>query len=213
MPKVQSPKSDLSTEALAKVEVLHRIVASLGMPLFLFSASLMTLLIFSWLFVLPHFTQFGVGDKELPASAIAGYKEELTREVRAAEERRDAFLLPARNKDYAALKQLRGGRPDFFEVRADLLSIAALLGAKPDVITLSLIDMDEKTGIVRLTGDVRNVGPRSMTVLAQFVEALRDAPFVTNLTPPAYVREGESKEKFYSPFSLEFSLSIPSAES
>ncbi len=204
------PQTNITAESVGKTG-LWRIVDSLGVPLFLFSVSLMVLLLISWAFVLPHFTRFTVDGKELSASALIDERKVLEKEVHAAEEKRDQLLLPVHDETYNALKQMRAGRIAPLDIRRTILLVASQSAGREDVIVVHLLKVDEAAGTVKLEGDVRNSGPRSMTVLAEFVESLRAVPFVASLKAPAYMREEKSPGEFHSPFTIE--LIINSSDS
>lgn len=184
----------------------YPLVHRLGLSLLLFSGSLTLLLFLSWLFVLPRFTQFVVQGEERPATALIAEREALERKLREALEKRDRLLLPVHDETYAMLRRARDNRASSLDIWNHLRSRAAAAAGSPAAIALEEIAIDTRANTVRLAGDVRNVGPRSMTILAQFTEALRGVSFVASLTPPAFTREEEKDGTFHSPFSLAFSL-------
>ena len=60
--------------------------------------------------------------------------------------------------------------------------------------------------IVEISGDVRNVGLRSMTVLAQFVDAVASLPSVASVQRPVFTREKDEDVGFHSPFTFHITL-------
>ena len=176
------------------------------MPLFIFSAVLTILLLFSWFVILPYFTRFEIAGAQLSAADLVTHKESLERLIREAQARRNASLLPVHDEAYLALKEERSGRMTFAQVRSELASIAMSVAGTANMIVMEEIDMDLREGTVSVRGDVRNAGLGSMTLLATFVEALRASPIVVSLTPPTFVREEGKSGEFHSPFTLEIVL-------
>ncbi len=66
--------------------------------------------------------------------------------------------------------------------------------------------LEGRFGILKITGDVRNVGPRSMTVLAQFTEELRSQPFTSEIRHPSFSRVQDKDGNFSSPFNIQIIL-------
>lgn len=180
--------------------------SSVVLPFCLFTLSLTVLLLISWVVVLPQFTRFEVSDRALAPTEIVAYQMTLEGDIRVAERKRDALLMPVHDPAYTALRGERARRPSFDSVRQELQARAALIAGPGDVVTFRAVDMDLRTGVVRVEGEVSTIGPRSMTLLARFVEELRDSSLVASLIPPAFVREEGPKGSFRSPFSFEFTL-------
>lgn len=84
--------------------------------------------------------------------------------------------------------------------------IAADVAEGESMIVIDSFSVDLSEGTVHLSGDVRNVGPRSMTLLASFVEAIGEASFVGDLEPPAFTRVDDGKGNVHSPFSFSFTI-------
>lgn len=182
------------------------VIARLGLPMFLFGTSLFALLLFSFTVVLPHFTRFELSGEALSASAVSDYRDQLQSDIQDAEEERDHLLMPSHDAAYDQLRVRRNTSPDPISIRAQIHSIASSVTKKKDVIVFSVVHIDAEKGRVHLEGDVRNSGPRSMTVLSQMVEALRSAPFTAEITPPLFERKEEPAGVFHSPFSFDLTL-------
>ena len=198
LPLPQTPSPNPSP---ARAGVLARI----ALPLCLFSGALALLLLLSWLFVLPHFTRFQVGGRLLGASAISAYGQELNGSIRTLETERARLVIPMHDVRYQALSTERAGRIQTDAIRSAILGVATAV-ADPQTIILTSVTYDLRRSAVHVEGEVRTAGPRSMTVLAQFAEALGSAPFTASLTPPVYARQEGPSGTFHSPFSLDIVL-------
>jgi hypothetical protein len=180
------------------------LMARTGVPFFLFSATLTMLLLFSWLMLLPRITKVEVSGTARDPAEMLAYKSQLVAEIVADEQaRRDAVLM-LHDADYDRLKTAKETPLSFENIRSAIFSQAASLGEK-NAVTVGNLTYDLAGKSVRLQGDVRNVASRSMTVLAQFVEAVRALPFVASLTPPPFARE-EGPDGPHSSFDFTFRL-------
>jgi hypothetical protein len=94
-------------------------------------------------------------------------------------------------------------------VRDFLEGLMADAGTALDGVVIERLRMDAVTREVRVHGDVRGVGPGSMTVLAEFVDLLRAHPSVHALKAPAFTREDDPGVGFHSPFTLSFVFGGP----
>ena len=185
---------------------------AVAVPLYLFSVSLVLLLTLSWFVVLPQFTRFQVGAQILNATDLVRYRSSLEAKVHTLESKRDALLLPAHDPVYTALRDARAEQPTPVELRQELLSIAAASTGKPDAVVIGRIAVDLDAETMHIEGIVQHAGFQSMTLLAQYVEALQAAPFVESLTPPTFTREEGPAGVFHSPFSLDITLKqLPSS--
>ncbi len=182
------------------------LISRLGLPLFLFGTSLFALLLLSFTIVLPHFTRFDLNGEALSASAVSDYRDQLQSQIKDAVEKRDDFLLPSHDAAYDQLRTRRTTAPDPVSIRTQIISVASAAAAQKDAVVFSVMRIDAQKGTVHLEGAVRNCGPRSMTVLAQVVEALRTASFIESLTPPLFERKEEAPGVFHSPFSFDLAL-------
>jgi hypothetical protein len=75
---------------------------------------------------------------------------------------------------------------------------------QPDAISIDSFEYDGEKKSIRLSGVVGNVGPRSMTVLATFVDSLIDMSIVDTLDRPLFTRSEDPHRGFISPFTLTF---------
>ncbi|MBI5155823.1 hypothetical protein HZA45_00960 [Candidatus Peregrinibacteria bacterium] len=185
---------------------LSEVLSRLGLPLFLFGTSLFALLLISFTVILPHFTRFDLGGRALSASAVGDYRDQLRAQIKDAEEKRDDFLLPSHDAVYDQLRTRRTDAPDIVSIRKSIISIASAAAVQKDAIVFRVMRIDARKETVHMEGTVRNSGPRSMTVLAQVVEALHSAPFTAELSSPLFERKEEPAGVFHSPFSFDITL-------
>jgi hypothetical protein len=170
--------------------------------LLLFSGVLLGLLLLSLFLVLPRYTTLQLGGAVLSASTVPEYARRLEAEIEAEEAKRDALTLPLRDPLYVALRE-----------RSTTLSLAdlehlldAMLAASSygDAVHIDALVVEGDKA--EMAGDVHGVGPRSLTVLAQFVDDLASQSFVGSLTPPSFVREDDPMVGIRSPFVIRMTL-------
>lgn len=71
-----------------------------------------------------------------------------------------------------------------------------------DAIIVSAFYYDALSRTIRLTGDVRNSGTRSMTVLASFISHLEEIPMTLSIDSSRYTRLEDPVKGYYTPFTL-----------
>lgn len=177
--------------------------ARVAFPLVAFAAVLACALFLSWLLFLPRLAGVQLHGKTLYGSSLVRFYADLRDRVSVQEEARNRLVLPGRDSLSQFLRRLRNSS----------VALAPLLAAiergaeeaareRPDAVFLESFQYDALGGTLTLAGDVRHVGPRSMTVLAEFVEALRRIPSVRVVEHPRFLREEDADGEFHSPFSL-----------
>lgn len=176
------------------------------MPFFLFSAVLFGLLILSWILLLPHFTRIEIAGSLHTIDSLRVHREELQQETEVAEQKRSEHVLAVRDETFLALRSAKHHTASFQTLRALLLSVAGESAEQPDAVHLSEITYNRGEGIVQIRGDVRFVGPRSMTILAQFIERLQQQPLIAAVSMPRFVREDDPKIGPHSPFAITVTL-------
>jgi hypothetical protein len=184
------------------VGILRRI----AIPFFLFSATLCGLLVLSWVQLMPRLTRVEVGGKTRDAAQMRGYKVQLAAQIQESEDKRRDFALPLRDADYDMLKEMRSAPLSYEDLRHALFAQAAAIVEHKDAVVIQRIDYAPLAKTVRLTGDVRNVESRSMTVLAEFTESVRQMPFVASVAPPRFERQDDAKTGAHSPFDFTLTL-------
>lgn len=193
-----------NTQTPLTPEPLPRILERIAMPLMLFSAVLFGLLFLSYFLLLPRFTGFVVNDNSLSPREVVEYSKNLKAELATMEDKRDRLILPVLDVAYDALKEEKRSASAITDLRSSIVDVASRVPDGAGIFLSSLsINLE---GTVTITGDVRNVGLRSMTVLAAFTEALEHLSFVDHLDRPAFTREENKDGSFHSPFTMQFTL-------
>jgi hypothetical protein len=184
------------------VQILRRV----ALPFFLFSAVLFGFLLLSWIFLVPRLTRIEVAGSVRGEQELEDRREELRREILAAERSRENLILAIHQPQYLALKAAREGRLSLPELRVRLDDIAKKTVDQQDAIHVSALAYDVEAKTVKVEGDVRFVGSRSMTVLAEYVENLRSSPAFASVSTPTFLREDDPITGAHSPFSLTITL-------
>jgi hypothetical protein len=184
-------------------ETGHSIFRRLGAGLLLFSIVFCGILSASWTYILPRLTRVQLQGKTVELAAVIPYEQELRTQITQVEGKRNKIVLPVKDEDFDFVKRKALCYPLLEELSAELTGVAEGIG--PDTVVFSGMSFDA-AGTLQVRGDVRNVGPRSMTILAQFVEALEALPFVTGVTPPPFVRIDDAFIGQHSPFDLTLTL-------
>jgi hypothetical protein len=175
-------------------------------PLLLFSGVLFLLLLASWLFLLPRFTQFAVAGTSLGPLQMASYTQQMRAQVTSLEQKRDQLVLPQMDPTYTALKAKKVMSPHLLDIRGTLIATAAPLANDPDVIVLQSMSLDGVSNTVFVSGDVVTKAPSSMTLLASYIDAVEKLPFVSHLVRPAFTRTQDGNGLFHSPFTMSFTF-------
>jgi hypothetical protein len=180
----------------------HRVLPRINHAFLLFSVTCAALLGVSSLLLLPRLSRVDVAGRMWNADEIGSERDRLTAEVLAQERERRSLLLSIRDPAYIALKEQRFTQRSVLDIKAALEEKAATLAEGKDVVTLHAIHFKPYAHAITITGDVHSVGPRSMTVLAQFVELVGRLPFVASLRQPAFTREEDPATGPHSPFTF-----------
>lgn len=189
--------------SIPAVAILHRG----AVPLFLFSFVLLTLLVLSNMYVLPGLTSVDIGGKERDAVQLQSYYDSLLQQIVKQEKERDMLVLPMEDSAYRHLVEQKNAAFPLLSLRASLEQTAKQISHEgKNVVHIDSIRYVPAKKRAELIGDVRNVGPRSMTVLAQLVEELRMQPFVADIVSPRFQRRDDPVLGMYSPFTLVISL-------
>lgn len=171
-------------------------------PFLIFAVTLFGILSVAWI-ALPLLFRVDIGGEIRDVDDVRSYHREVKNRLRDLEEHREAFVVSYQDPLYRALKQKKDTQHSFYSVRSDLEHIAKnIIPEQPDAITLDSIHYDRPGNAVHITGVVRNVGPRSMTVLAQLVDAMAGRSFVNSVEHPTFVRNEDPVIGFYSPFTI-----------
>lgn len=171
-------------------------------PLFLFAAVLAGLLLLSWTLLLPLFTRVEVQGSLQSLKDLEELRSDLESQVTDAAAKREFAMLPFHDARYAALANADESALDFSELRRVLQEKAEAIVDQPDAIHISSITYDAPQKSLVIEGDVRFVGTRSMTLLAQFIEELSKNPLFAEVSLPRFVRE-DGPHGPHSPFQIE----------
>lgn len=193
------------TQTVPSPEPLPRILERAAMPLLLFSMVLFGFLALSWFLLLPRFAGLDVNGSVLAPQEIADYAKTLKAELTTLEQKRDTLILPTLDPTYDALKEEKRAAFSILDLRSNLLDVAARIPDSANAVVLSSMKMNDD-GSVTVTGDVRNVGPRSMTVLAAFIDNAEHIASIAHLERPAFTREENADGSFHSPFTVTLTL-------
>jgi hypothetical protein len=172
----------------------------------LFSLSLLGLLLLSQQFLLPHFTRVPLAGSLLDADELQTKEADLSAAVDQAEDARRAELLPTRDPLFQSLQVQKQTMISPLVLHHRIADIAAAAsGTSSGAVRIDRFVYDASGATLTLAGDVRNVGTRSMTVLASFVDGLSAEPLIESFVPPVFTRE-ESPQGFRSPFEIHITL-------
>ena len=174
---------------------------------FLFSLVLTAFLALSWYVLVPELTRVEIGGSVRGLQELKDYKADLEGQIVALEESRGSFLLPVNHGLYQQLKRLKNDRLKFQDLRREIREvIKELVPGRTDVVVLSGFYFDASKNIGEIHGQVANVGPRSMTVVAQFVEEIHRIPMVINVETSRFTRQEGENGSFFSPFTIRMTV-------
>lgn len=200
--------SDTNSISTAQEAPAQTIAERIAVPFALFSGALFVLLSVSYFFLLPRFTNLHLSDgTQLSPRKITQYQLKLTADLQSQEETRVRLVLPVTDESFTSLAEQKRATSTYADVTEQLRQAISRLGEPVSVLTLASISMEGDE--VTIMGDIRNVGPRSMTVLAAYVDEIATLPFVTDLEKPSFAREELPGGGFRSPFTMSFTLSRP----
>lgn len=175
-------------------------------PFFLFSAVLAFLLTLSWAMLLPRYARVEVGGIVRTAEELPGYKAQLLEQMKDGQAQRRAQLMAVRDPLYIALRTERQERRSVQDVERLIRDHAKTAGKDEGVVHLIALEHAPSIRTVTVRGDVRNAGPGSMTVLAEYIESLKAQPFAQSVSTPAFTREDDPVLGLHSPFIITLTL-------
>lgn len=183
------------------------LVRKLALPFLLFSAVLAALLLLSWALLLPEFTHLNVGGSVKSTSDLQRYRAQLVQSIDELKRTRNDYLFPLDETEYGKLTEakLKDQKFDFLfeQIRTTGNQLVPDTAGVVAIKSYTYNAHDKKAVI---EGMIRGVGPQSMTVHAQFIEALRILPGVESAKSSRFTREEDPKIGFYSPFVIELFL-------
>jgi len=174
-----------------------------ALPFLIFAAALMGLLTISYTLLLPKLTQVEVAGERRSAVQMRSHVQRLEASILNMQETRDQLIVPLQEGLYGDAKREKFSVPNLTVLRSQILELAAqIVPSQNDAVVVTHIRFLSDEGVLELSGEVRHVGPRSMTVLAQFVDAVKELPRVTNVELPSFKREHNETVGYYSPFTF-----------
>ena len=186
---------------------IREIIRRAAGPFVLFIVVLAFLLLLSWVLVLPRFTFVSVRGELLSSRDLTAHVRSVQEELAQSEARRNELILPLDQTSYTALMQEKIDAVSIRQLRAAVLGTAeSLVPEQRQAVILQAIVFSPMEKTVEISGDVRNVGLRSMTVLAQFVDAVASLPSVASVQRPVFTREKDEDVGFHSPFTFHITL-------
>ena len=183
------------------------IIRRVALPFLLFSTVFFGLLLLSYYLLLPRLTQVEVAGKQHNTAQLQSYVTDLQAEVNKLEDARSDFVTPLRDGLYGAIKKDKFSTKGFNDLQEQIIDTAEkVIEEKEEAIHFASFEYFPTKQIFHLSGDVSNVGPRSMTLLAQFVDLLKGMEEVESVDLPRFTREHSEEKGYYSPF--DFTLHI-----
>jgi len=197
------PNTNTSEQAEHVFTRMYRILLFFAIFSFVLTGALLA----SRTFLLPKLTHVKVAGEERDIQEIRDYHNRLTAQLADAETRRMDLMLPIQNEQYRALLAKKQHMPDFLTIRQRLQNVALQFAdGETSVVFFSDMRLREREQFMEVTGEVRNVGQRSMTVLAQFIEAVHALPIVADVQNPRFTRSSSKEKGDFSPFTIRITL-------
>lgn len=189
------------------VSPVQRLLSMVAMPLLVFALVLTAALVASRAVLLPRLTQVSVGGQMHAATDLRALQADLLSRVSDAEDLRNMLVRPMSEATFDAAKARRASQHNIMNVESDVKRLASSYDVDgKHVIVFTAFHIDGVTGAVSLSGDVRNVGPQSMTVLASFLDDLTKLPGVRDMSPGKFLRVDDPDIGPHSPFNVSFVL-------
>lgn len=195
--------------ALAAAEIMQPATRSglyrLGGYALLFSMVFAVMVWGSVVFLLPQWNVIEVSGGEHTVEELMQLKAELASQVEEKEERRSSLITPIQDDAYTGMKRSRGTL-QHLQVHQALMNLIRTFPAGSTTVWIASETIDVEKNSITLTGDIRNTGTRSMTVLAEFLDALQKIPTVTSLSSVPFTRQHSESIGDFSPFTVTLAL-------
>ncbi len=159
----------------------------------------------SVLWILPRFSTVEVLGANYSVHELPSLKADLLHQVTAAETKRGELVVPVQHATYAALKEDQSVW-GVLHLWNDVQRVISDVSGTDHVLHFSSQQFDPATHTITLTGDVRNSGTQSMTVLAGFLDSLAKLPGVASLSPVPFTRSSDPRIGDFSPFAVTITL-------
>lgn len=184
-------------------EVLRRA----ALPFAVFGIVLLLLLLLSWVLLLPKFTRVELHGALQNSAGLKAYVQEVQREIGKVEGKRAELILPLDGSPYGMLAQAKVEESSLPEMHAAVIGTAnSVVPGESDAVSLTSVRFDGAARAIEVKGDVRNVGLRSMTILAELVDDFGTLPFVAHAEHPSFTREKDPLIGYHSPFIIRLIL-------
>lgn len=191
--------ADANQQEVSPTSVLVPAMARLGFPVLLFGIVFLLLVWVMTLLTSPDRFPVHTGDTIVRLQDLESRAQLLREQTIALGESRQRLKL---EEKAPILTRIRSIRTLVVPLGDVLLSLEDVRRAYP--ITLPRIEY--RVGTLLIAGEVRDPSSRSMQMLAQFVDDLRDIPSVVSVTEPEYVSHSSSDGGTFSPFILTLTL-------
>jgi len=175
--------------------ILHRI----AVPLLVFCAVLLGLLSLSYILLLPQLTRVEILGEQRDTVELRAHIQQLKASVLSMEDQRSSLVTPLEDGLFSFMKSRKLSQPSFLLIKSIVYEAAKVVPEYPHAVHVTQMHYTADGSVV-LTGRVEGVGPRSMTVLAQFVDALKKSASVQSVDLPRFTREQSDDGAFVSPF-------------
>lgn len=175
----------------------------------LFSIALCLTMVFSWFVVLPQLTRIELNGTLVGIDELQHRHSDIQQQLKLREAQRNQLILPIQDNVYTELRDWKHRQTDYRSLVSAIEGSVMMLsedGQSVVHLTKVHLERDSEGFTLHLEGDVRNVGPRSMTVLAQFVETLRGITGVDSVQSPRFERREDPEVGPHSPFVLSLHL-------
>lgn len=198
------PDKKTNKPSITPAVIFHRT----ALPFAIFAVVLTSVLAVSKAAILPSLLSVEIAGETRNVQDLKTYHTALQERISVKQEQRNQLVLPMEGTDYQSLADWKQGQYSLNFLLSSISQLAKGIPAKEGkaAVFINSIEYFPIDKVVEVSGDVRNVGPRSMTVLAQFVESLQSESFVKNIRHPTFTRIEKPNLGFVSPFNLAISL-------
>ncbi|TSC80374.1 MAG: hypothetical protein G01um101425_28 [Candidatus Peregrinibacteria bacterium Gr01-1014_25] len=196
--------------SLMPARTLRETLRHAGMPFFLFSATLLALVLTASMFLLPLWQRVPLAGKLVDLDAARQTERSLQDGILALEDRREQMAFPQRDGLYVMLRQRVDSRPSWGVMHTGVLD-AADRAAVAGIVHVATMTYDAD-GSIEIGGSVRGAGVRSLTVLAGFVDALKQMPGVAQVHTPDFTRIDDPELGILAPFTIRIAFDPPASD-
>ena len=198
--------STASAAPAAETRVLLPAIERLGIPVFLFGVIFLLATVALTQILTPDRFPVRIGDKVVRIADLESEQKRLMNQ-KADLTSRPSTVTESRAPVLHQLAVLRGQVRPVGQTLMNIETVRASFKAgDADPIAIPQMDAEGSGGRLRLGGEVKDVGGRSMQILASFVDGLRAIPTVETVTEPEYSQHKDPAGITVSPFSVTVTL-------